>query len=182
MSFDEFFAECALHSDHGVQIREIIPAIQESLANTPAECPALEIGNREGGSTALIMWHLANEAKGRRMVTVDTNTGMPVFMTETASRFGIVNDYHPNTTQETFVVETQEKFGFIFLDADHNYHFCKRDIEVLSKKVAKGCVIVVDDVKGWPELPDMTGVGLERVEYSDLPEASLGHIAFYKKT
>ena len=170
-------------SDHGSRVVEVKFALEESLRNTLSVYPALEIGNREGGSALYIMWHLQTEGKNRLFVTCDVNNA-PQLLSDFA-RDWKMDWAHFKMTQERFIKDSMFTFGFVYLDADHEYTTVKRDLELLVPKLAKGCIVAVDDVHQWQELPVIEG--LEQVIYEGVDQGmyvnkSHGqHVGFWRR-
>ena len=182
VEYEETLQIAKSKSDHGNRVQEFEPAIVESLQNTDAQYPALEIGNRDGGSATLILWHIYKENKGRKLITCDTSD-QPETIVSAAQRLGLDVPHHYKMTQKDFLrTDFLYTFGFIYLDADHDYNNVKADLSIL--KLTKGAIVAVDDVESWPELPQIDG--LERIEYQvDEGRGGKGvhghHIAFWRK-
>lgn len=183
MSYEELLKLASEKSDHGDRVVELEPAIEEAIRNTSPEYPALEIGNREGGSALLIMLYINTEGKRRDFITCDTNS-WPKLIVEWTKKLGI-NSAHYQMTQELFVADVAKNytFGFVYLDADHNQTNVVRDIGILIPRLAKGAIVAVDDVESWGELPGFEG--LERIEFAVDEGHKLGvhghHIIYYRR-
>lgn len=181
MEYEEILKLAKTNSDHGDRVQEFEPALVESLANTNEIYPALEIGNKDGGSGVLIMWHLWKENKKRVFISVDLNDAPSLFV-EYAEKLGI--DWaHYKKPQAEFIKENGVMYGFVYLDAEHDMYKVKEDVIKLTPVLAKGCIVAIDDVEGWEELPEF--YNLQRVEYNIDEGKSLGkhghHIAFYRR-
>ena len=181
MTYEELLKLASEKSDHGDRVVELKPAIEEAIRNTSPEYPALEIGNREGGSALLILAHLGKEGKHRELITADVNDCAKI-VAERAGNLSIPYR-HFKGTQEDFVKNNAMTFGFVYLDADHVQTNVVRDIGILIPRLAKGAIVAVDDVEDWGELPSFEG--LERIEYAVDEGNKLGvhghHAAFYRK-
>ena len=182
VSYEEALKEAGNHSDHGVRVIEIEPALKEALANTSPEYPCLEIGNRDGGSAILIMWHLYNEGKNRAFETCDAGSQTNK-IAEWVTKLNINYLGHNQKPQYDFVRLNERVYGFIYLDAEHGYEPIKADLIILKEFVSKGGIIAIDDVEGWPELPHIEG--LEMVEFKIDEGNQLGqhghHFIAYRK-
>ena len=184
MNYDEMLQHSEA-SDHGRRIvSELEQAIKESFANTSIDYPALEIGNRDGGSAIVAIYYIGLVEPRRKFVSVDSGA-CPARITEWTGKLGIPHQ-HFQMPQADFVKDDKTEWGFIFLDADHGYETVKRDMEILAPRLAKGGMMVVDDVHEWPELPVIEG--LERIELKvdegdrDWSNTKTGHhIAFWRK-
>lgn len=182
MEYEEILKIAASYSDHRERVVEIKPALEDSLRNTSPIYPVLEIGNREGGSTLLIMWHLYIEARGRHMITVDINKEASL-ITEWKQRLRI-NVQHFSMRQRDFVEGPQAFWAFVYLDADHEEPSCVEDLRRFSNHMVPNGIVAVDDVQEWKNLPIIEG--MMRITYpidQGLPVgASHGqHIAFWRK-
>ena len=182
----------ASKSDHGARVTEFLPALQDALKETPSDAVALEIGNREGGSAILILWHLHQEGRGRLLVTVDVDNPAPDALKTLAEEWS--SPWTPpwesyTMKQRDFVekVSHRFRFGFIYLDADHSVETVTQDMRALAGNMVVGGRLVVDDVQDWPELPDLFDVDLERVTYEvDQGDQMVSkphgqHAVFYRK-
>lgn len=182
MEYEEILGIAASHSDHRERVVEIKPALEDALRNTSPIYPVLEIGNREGGSALLIMWHLYIEARGRGMVTVDIGKETSL-ITEWKQRLRITAP-HFISKQRDYVKGMQTPWAFVYLDADHNEASCVEDLQTFSPHMVPMGIVAVDDVHEWKSLPIIEG--MLRIAYpidQGLPVgASHGqHIAFWRK-
>ena len=174
MDYDEMLKE-AESSDHGQRIvKELEPALKDALSRTTA--PALEIGNREGGSGAVIIYYLDLEGRNRRFVTVDINVA-PERITRLAK-----NHEHFRAEQKDWVVQNKEIFGFMFLDAEHDRDPVVKDMETLAPYLAEGGIMVVDDTNDWKDIPD-DFAGLKRTDYGmrDIDSGNPDHVCYWTK-
>ena len=160
MNRDEMLLIARGYSDHRDRVdRELEPAIIDSLKNTPAHLPVLEIGNRTGGSCVLLMWHAA----GRLVLTCDADSCAPL-IEKTARLLGLQHE-HYQMAQKDFVNKEAWRFtfGFVYFDADHNEQTVVEDMRTIAPYLAKGCILAVDDVDTFKALPEIEG--MEMVDF-----------------
>ena len=152
----------ASRSDHGVRVTELEAALVQSLKSTPESCPTLEIGFREGGSTILTLGLMLEMGQKREMVTVDLEASMNDEVARLMDYSGI---HHKNysTSQENFVREKAGicTWGWVYFDADHNQDTVARDMRLIAPHLAEGCILAVDDVDQWTDIPDFSDAGLK---------------------
>ena len=167
-------------SDHGQRIvKELEQPLKDALDRTPPTTGVLEIGNREGGSGAVIIYYMALEGKGRHFTTVDINVA-PERITRLAAKTG-VSHQHSRMAQVEWVPQNRETFGFIFLDAEHDRNPVIQDMKTLAPYLADGGLMVVDDTNGWSDIPEVEG--LKRVDYGmkDVDPGNPNHVCYWTK-
>ena len=180
VDYEEILIRAIAQSDHHERVQEIEPAIIDAIKNTPIYAPIIEIGNREGGSAILLMWH----SKGRRFYTCDAGA-CPKMILEYVPKFDLSDYEHFQMTQREFVTEHLPAYiGFIYFDADHNRDSVMEDVRTTIPHLVKGAIVAIDDVNMWDTLASFEG--LEEISYPVDQGAQVGphgkHIQFFKKT
>lgn len=179
----------AVHfSDHHERVAdELEPSLEDALAHTPPSAKVVEVGNLEGGSGALILWHLAEEGKGREFLTVDCNDKHVGRVGYWAERMGVQWSNVQNQEVEWFrnLHREQPQIGFLYHDGDHDQGHVVDELLLAAPWMVKNGIIAVDDVNSWQGLPDLSAAGLERVYY-DVPQGpAVGpeglHVAYWVK-
>jgi cephalosporin hydroxylase len=168
MSYEEMLAEAKAKSDHHDRVTELEPALMASLSATDPTLPVLEIGNRDGGSGILIMWH----ARPREFVSCDIGPAPGIFA-EWSAKLG-VRHTHFQSSQKDFIngEAKNHTWGFVYFDADHREEDVMEDMKAMVPYLARGCILAVDDVNEWSSLPEVEG--LEMVDFHMDEGTSLG--------
>jgi len=183
LSYDKM-QELSARSDHASRIiSELAPPLKE--LSKWETLPALEVGNRDGGSAIVILYYL-QQVPRTWFTTVDV-TECPPIITEWVEKLGIPHK-HWKMPQADFMekhMNSTNRWGFVFLDADHSQATCSADIRKLIPLMERGGIIAVDDVNDWPTLPEFEG--LERVKYEGVDQGSFTapshgqHICYWRK-
>jgi hypothetical protein len=93
---------------------------------------------------------------------------------------------HCQRPQKDFVRENHiVPFGFVYLDADHAMEPVIEDAKTLAPHMVENAIMAIDDVESWSSLPDLSAVGLQRVDFK-VDEGGQAwpsghHVIFYRK-
>jgi len=112
----------------------------------------LEVGSYRGYTALLLAKHMREDA---HLVTVDQDErhGEAYRGTEYANRI----ERRVGTTGEG-VIEGDEQYDFIFLDAGHKYHEVKHDTELLLPLLSSQGYMLWHDYANWGFLRQLNGV------------------------
>jgi predicted O-methyltransferase YrrM len=131
----------------------------------------VELGSWKGRSTAWLAHALRDRGAGTRVVAVDTWAGTQ----NESSHARLLAGYAPDQLYREFLANLQglglgdhvepwrmntmeaarrwdrgATIGLLHIDADHSYDGVRADFEHWSPHVAKGGLVVFDDVPTWP--------------------------------
>jgi len=151
-------------SDHAGRVNELESALVRSLKSTPESCPTLEMGFRGGGSTIYTLGTMLSLGQHRKMVTMDVGGSMNDEIAGLMDSNGVPHENY-SMTQEDFIREKAGLYtwGWVYFDADHRQNECSRDMKLIAPHLAEGCILAVDDVNLWDEVPDFSDAGLKLV-------------------
>ncbi len=121
----------------------------------------LELGTSLGLNTI----YMSQAGVVERVVTVDGNSELCEISQSHFSELEIQGIELINTDIDAFILETNETFDFVYMDANHTYEATKRYFSFALDRLSKSGTIVIDDIN-WSQ--EMKKAWLEiQQDYSD---------------
>lgn len=117
----------------------------------------LELGTSLGVNTIYL-----SQAKGvERVVTVDGNTDLSEIARGHFSELKLQSIEQINLDIDTFLIQLEETFDFIYVDANHTYDATRRYFSKALGHLSDSGIIILDDInwssemsKAWAEIQD----------------------------
>ncbi|WP_422359003.1 O-methyltransferase [Reichenbachiella sp.] len=108
----------------------------------------LELGTSLGLNTI----YMSEPSCVERVVTIDGNAELCKIAKEHFSELELKNVEHINSDIDTYLLQTNQTFDFVYIDANHTYEATMRYFSMTLGHLSNSGTIVIDDINWSPEM------------------------------
>lgn len=103
----------------------------------------VEVGSHKGRSATAMAVNIINSGKKIKFYCIDKWENSDIysqFLYNINEVSNVIEHYKLNS-EDASKMFPDESLHFVYIDADHSYHACRKDIEIWYPKIKKGCVL-----------------------------------------